>query len=240
MNKQNEENNSIGAAGSAAQKQKKPGMTLQTITEALEHPELSAEQLPELWRQAMEPGDMLDERTKAWNYGIETVYRRCETYPQHTKLAVIVSGMPQSAWRDSGWVIARGNALLRQATPTQLQQALICEQQHPEGWWWASDHILAFAAVEQITEAVIEQLAWRDWLLTYTADTPQTMHYDSEKARQRRARHIVGCVQQRLHGGNDNAWAVFLGIVEHGTVIGPTIELANAVAQQNGPVRNET
>ena len=229
--------------GGDAANQAETVLTLQAITETREHPEFTPEQLPALWQQAAEPGGTPINRLRRdrWMHGIDAMYRRCETYPQHAKLAAILSGMPNSAWHETGWIVTQADDLAHQATPAQLQQALAHEQQHPEEWWLASDHVFACATVEQLTGQVIEQLAWQDWFLTY-ATTPglRTMDYDLEGARSRRTRHVVEHIQQRLLEGNNNAWTVFLGIVGRGTVIGTAIELANAIEQQNRPSRNRT
>ena len=229
--------------------QTETGVVLQALTETMEHPEFTAEQLPELWHQTVgqhdtEPGETpLDRlRRDRWKQGIDAMYRRCATYPQYAQLAVILSAMPNSAWRDTGRIIHQSDELLEQATPTQLRQALIYEQQHPEGWWRASDHILASATVEQITGPVVEQLTWHDWFRIY-ATTPGIRDIDPafEDSKWRRVRHIVTHIQQQLCGGNDNTWAVFLGIVDRGTVIGETAELANTVEQQTAaaPARDK-
>ena len=214
----------------------------QTITETMERPEFTPEQLPELWQQAVEPGGIRAGRVGAWNDGIETMYRRCETYPQHTKIAVILSGTPHGSWHETGWTVAQADDLAHQATPEQIQQALTCEQQHPGGWWRASDHILTWATVAQLTGQVIEQLPWNNRFLDYATTTEQyqAMEPHFEQARSRRRQRIVEHIQQRLLNGNNNAWAVFLGIVGQGTVIGSAIELANAVEHQYRRVQNET
>ena len=213
------------------------------MTETMEHPEFNTEQLPELWQQSM--GHVVTGTStcyELWNDGIEALYRRCETYPQHAQLARTLSGMPDDAWCDTGKIAAQADDLARQATPTEIQQALVHERQHPESWWKASDHILTWATDEQLTGEAIEQLPWNNHLLDYATTAEQLAAMDPafEQVRSRRRQHIVEHIQQQLLGGNSSAWVVFLGIIEPGTRIGDAAELANAVAQQNGPVRTRT
>ena len=207
------------------------GIALQTITETMEHPGFTAEQLPELWQQVLEPDDY--ERVCAWNDGTDVMYRRCETYPQHTKIAAVLSGL-RFGWRDADWVVTQGHNLLRQATPEQIREALTWEQQHPENPWSVSDHVLEWAAGEQITGPVIEQLEWQDWFQPWTT-TPEDGNTDND-----RWLHIREHIQQRLLGGDKDAWVVFHGIVEPGTRIGAVAELANSIEQLTAPGRNET
>ena len=221
MHKPNQQQDPAGDAANQAE----TVLTLQAITETMEHPEFTPEQLPALWQQAIEPGDMLAERVGAWKHGIETMYRRCETYPQYTKIAVILAGIPRGAWHDTGWDVAQAHNLLRRATPEQLQQALEHEQQHPEEQWSVSNHILTWANIEQLTGQVIKQLEWNSGITAW-ATTPEdgTTGHD-------RWRHISEHIQQQLLGGNKNAWTVFHGIVGPGTRIGAAAELANAIEQ---------
>ena len=214
------------------------------IIAAMEHPEFTPEQLPELWKQTKGPDDAHGGQMVAWGAGVETLYRRCETYPQHTKIAVILSGIPPNAWHkhtpwhDTGWAVAQADDLAHQATPEQILQALAHEQQHPDGWWRASDHILMWATVAQLTGPVIEQLPWKNQLLDYATTAEQnqaTETTDFEQVRSRRRQHIVEHIQQRLLGGDNNAWTVFLGIVEPGANVGDTAEIAKAVEQGRRP-----
>ena len=217
------------------------GIALQTIIETMEHPGFTAEQLPELWRRITErpDGGTLNRlRRDRWRHGIDAMYRRCETYPQHAELAVILSEMPHGAWRYAGRVITQGDNLAKQATPEQIQQALVCEQQHPKSWWKPSDHVLTDATDEQLTGPVIEQLPWNYWLHSYA--TKPGLHYQFEDVKGRRTRHIVEHVQQQLLDGDNDAWVVFLGIIEHGTRIGGASELVMAIEQQNRRPRSET
>ena len=194
--------------------------TCQAITETMNQPGFDAEQLPGLWQQAIKHPARL--RVNAWNDGIETMYARCETYPPCAKLAIILSGMPASAWPVTLRVTRQVNDLVRQATAAQILQALDCEQQHPEGWWKASDHVLMWATAEQLTGEVIEQITWHDWFRDFADDEKDTS-----------VRHVSEHIQQRLLGGNNDAWVVFQGIVGQGTTIGETAELACAIAQKN-------
>ena len=137
--------------------------------------------------------------------------------------------MPRIAWKATEWIVAQADSLLTQATPEQLQQALIEAQQHPvNGWWSVHDHILGWAEPEQLTRQVVEQMPWCSWFRTY-----QDRNYDYVDAISRRGEHIVRHVQQQLLEDDNDAWAIFLGIVETGSIIGITAELANAIAQKN-------
>ena len=213
--------------------QAETGETLQAITDAMEHPEFDAEQLPALWQQAMEPDDIVFEQVGAWNAWlgvwndrIEAMYRRCATYPQHTKISVVLSGMPPNTWHDTGWDAAQAHDLLRQATPAQLRQALEYERQHPKAQWSTSAHIMTWADIEQLTGQIIEQLEWNSVIAT-RATTPGDEHRRFD-----RWCHISEHIQQQLLGGDNNAWTVFHGIVEPGTRIGDAVELANTIEQQ--------
>ena len=216
---------------------------LQTMTETMEHPEFNTEQLPELWQQSMGHGVTgTSTYYEFWKDGIEALYRRCETYPQHAQLARTLSGMSDAAWCDTGKIAAQADDLAHQATPTEIQQALVHERQHPESWWKASDHILTWATDEQLTGEVIEQLPWNNHLLDYATTAEQLVATDPafEQVRSRRRQHIVEHIQQQLLGGNKNAWVIFRGIVEPGHNIGETAELAVAIEQQRRPVRQKT
>ena len=229
MNKQEQHN-----AGDPCN-QTKPVMAAQVITETMENPEFGADQLPALWQQVTEPDGTLpsSDRRNRWHDGIETMYRRCETYPQHAKLTAVRSGTetPNRTWYDTGWVSIQARDLLRQATPTQLQQALDYEQQHPGSKWRASEHILKWANMAQLTGQIIEQLEWNDGLAACTA-TPEKPTTDRD-----RWRHIAEQIQQQLLNSNDDVRTVFHGIVEPGNRIGAIAELAIAIEQKHRAVR---
>ena len=233
MHKPNQQQNPDGDAPLVTN-QAKTGLTVQAIWETMKRPECTAEQLPALWQQVMEPGEtrLNCDRLDQWLRGIGAMYRRCETYPQHAKIAVVVSGMPNSAWRSDDWIMAQARNLLKQATPEQLQQALACGQQHPTGWWQPSDHILTWAAIEQLTGQILEQIDWNSGMAAeVTTPGDETTGHD-------RWRHIVEQIQQQLLDGDKNSWTVFHGIVEPGNNIGDSAELAKAIEQLNGSGRN--
>ena len=242
MFKRNKQQKQTGRRGLQYPEQTGAGIALEVITETMNRPEFGAEQLAELWQQVIGPdgeppanSPVSRDRISCWAEGIGVLYRRCETYPEHAKIAVILSGIPYRAWHETGWIVAQARNLLKQATPEQLRQALVHEQQHPGGWWTANGDILAEATVEQLTGPVIEQLGWQDWFRIVYATNPGHQHYALDDAKNRRARHIVEHIQQELLEGDKSAWTVFLGIVELGTGIGPAIELANAIEQEHRP-----
>ena len=210
---------------------------LAMITEHMQRPWFTPEQLPLLWLQITPTGGTaVDEhRRDRWLKGAAVLYRRCETYPQHTKLAVVLTGLPPAAWYNLSWVGQQADDLLMRATPEQLRQALEHEQQQPCGSWMVASQIMTQAAVEQLTGPVIEQLPWNSqvmaWAAALEAGTPDPGY---------RARHIVEHIQQRLLGGDMNAWTVFLGIIDEGAPIGEPAELAVAVARQKRPFLNGT
>ena len=211
---------------------------LQTIAETIENPDTAAEQLPEIWRQATNPNgtwptQLLQER---WNDAVETMFRNAGTYPQHAKLAVALSETPPGAWQATGWIKNQAGELLKQATTDQVLQALEYDQEHPENRRrQVSDHVQIWADIEQLVGPVIAQLQWDDGLAAW-ADTPDDESIGSARDRQR----IVETIQQELLNGDNNAWAVFRGIVEPGHSIGETAALAVAIEQQNRPSRQET
>ena len=218
------------------------GLTPQAITETMQHPEFGAEQLPELWQNAVEPyvtySNWLDERVEAWDAGLAAMFERCETYPQHAKIRAVLAGMPDEAWYYSTGNTNRGDIMLQQASTEQLLEALTYEQQHmntqrhPTPYRAVTEQILLWAAADQLAEPVIDQLAWVDHFLGGETALP-----DGGKNRRRR---IIGHTQQNLLEGNNHAWTVFLGIVEYGAVIGETAELALAIEHQHRPDRNQT
>ena len=204
---------------------------LRTITETMADPGFAPEQLPELWYQITEPDGTppTNERHARWIHGIGAMYRRCETYVQHTQLSAVLSGMPDPAWHGRGMVNPDdAGELLEQATAAQLQQALKQEQEHPERPWKTSDHLTTWANAKQLTGPVIDLFPWQDWFRTYAA-TPDMWIINF---RSNVTRHIVEHVQHRTR--DNNAWEIFLGVAGPGTLIGPTIELANTLADQPG------
>ena len=205
------------------------GLTPQAIWKTMNRPEFDAEQLPALWEQAMHPDEtrLNSERRDQWIHGIGAMYRRCETYPQHAKLAAILSGMAKSAWRSDEWIMNQADNLLKQATPEQLLQTLTREQQQPGGWWQANDHILTWADIDQLTGQILKQVDWTRRMVV-AVDWPEEEITD-------RWLHIVEQIRQQLLDGDSNAWNMFLGIIEPGHSIGETAEIAKAIEQEHRP-----
>ena len=233
MHKQEPERQNLGDDN--AKSQTKTGLPARAIAETMNRPEFDAEQLPALWQQAREPGGMRADQRNAWRDGIETMFRRCSTYPQHTKLTAALFELPPVAWYDNTWIADQAHSLLRQATPKQLVQAIKYEQRHhPDGQIAVSNHIATWAKPEQITERIIKQLDWNAGMAAWST-TP-----DDGITTRDQWWHIRENIKQQLLGGDDDTWTVFLGIVEHGNNIGETAELAIAIGQQHRPVRNET
>ena len=202
------------------------GLTVEAITETMKDPAFTPEQLSGLWQRIeakIRAGSDDVECWIQWDAGIEAMYRRCGTYLQHATLAVALSEMPKDAWHETSRIIHQGKDLVEQATPEQLRQALEHEQQRPGKQRTASSYILSAATVDQLTGPVIEQLPWDDLMLIGGRS-------HSALRDLARSRHIVEHVQQQLLGGN-NAWTVFLGIVEPGMLIGEAAELANIIEQ---------
>ena len=229
MNKQDQGRGSAG-----------DGMSPEKITEIMADPAFTAEQLPGLWQQIADPYTLAGSSAgssadywDSWRAGVEAMYRRCETYPQHTKIGDILCELPSNARHRPGWAAALADELLGRATPDQLLQALEHEQQHPMGWWPVSHLIMMQATAEQLTGPVIEQLRWNTYLVDWAAGTETPTD-----AGLGRCRHILDYVQQRLLAGSEGAWAVFLGIAESGTLIGEAVELANAIEHKNSPHLN--
>ena len=213
-------------------------MKPETVTETMNDPAFTPEQLPELWQQAVErtagepAGEPITGRAlkDRWRNGIEAMYLRCETYLQHTKLALVLSRMPDSAWCETVPVMNHAIGLLKQAAPEQIQQALAHNKEDPGSWWLIYDDILRYATVEQLTGAVIAQLPWNNRMADWaTKQETGTTEHDL------RRRHIVEQIQQQLLGGNKHAWDVFCGIAEHGTPIDENAELALAIEHQHRP-----
>ena len=209
--------------------------TAPASTSKLCTPDFAPEQLPEVWRQLTEPGSRpLDQaRQKLWNYGIEAIYRRCETYPQYTAATSILSSMPADAWHDTARATDHGISLARQATPEHILQALAHEQRHPGGWWRVSEHILSWAGVEQMTGPVIEQLEW-DRHLSNTAVTTKQARLPILWS------HIVEHTKQHLLADDSNAWEIFLSIAKEGATISENAELAHAIEHKQRPARHGT
>ena len=192
----------------------------ETVIETMKHPDFAPEQLPEQWQQltnqGVTPQTLGRELRECWRDGIETLWQRCGTFPQHAKLAAALSGLPDRAWHSTKQATTHAGGLLRQATTGQLVQALKHEQAHPGGWWKASSHILATGAAEQLTRPVIEQLPWGDT--------------QSSAIQHQRRQLVIEHIQQQLLENNKAAWNVFCGIVDAGTIIGEATAVAAAVA----------
>ena len=234
MNKPEPQTND-GAAALPGANQAETGLTPETIRDMMNRAEYDAEQLPALWQQVTELDDGSGTREQAWRLGIAAMYRRCETYPQHTKLTAVLSGVPVWARHYTSKAATQARNLLRQATPIELQQALICGQQHSESWWQhTSNQILEWGAIEQLTGQTLKQAEWNGWLTSWAA-TPR-----NRTGARDRWRHISETIQQELLDGDSNAWNMFLEIVEPGHSIGETAELAKTIEQQNRPVRQTT
>ena len=225
MNKQEQNQNADGAAN-------KNRVTWQTITETMADPGFTPEQLPELWRQALKPGEtaMPEKLRGRWRHGIDVMYQRCETYPQHTKLMSVIDGMPAEASGGANWFAIQAHDLLRQATPLQLQEALEHERQiHPTGRRVVSSHILTWAVIEQLTGPVIEQLSWNSGVASWVSKPGTGPTFRD------RWQHIGEYIQNHLLDGNKDAWAVFYGIIDTGSNIGDAAELAKTIEQQTQP-----
>ena len=226
----NKPEQNLGSAGD--------GMSPEKITEIMADPAFTAEQLPGLWQQiAGDDGAVATlDSMHHWCNGIETVFRRCDTYPQHAELAMTLSQMESAAWRFADWATDHCRDLFREAASEQLRQALTFEQQCPEGGWPVATDILAWATPEQLTGPVIAQFRWRSEFLGYTAaPVSWSLEDDFEHARTCRVSRIVEHVRQRLLDGDESAWTVFLGIAEGGVSIGEAAALANAIERQDSP-----
>ena len=199
------------------------------VTEVMHDPGFDAEQLPELWQQITGPHGIVGIGHLArWRLGVEAMYRRCGTFPQYAKIAAVLAGLPPLAWHNPKTEPRLGDMLGR-ATPEQLLQALIFENQWPRGSWRASELILTEAAVEQLTGPVVEQLPWHRWILVWGSYPP----VDSGDIAL--LSHISEHIQKHLLGGDKHTWEMFLEIVEEGTPIGETAELVVAINQQHRP-----
>ena len=243
MNKPEQDVGADTDVSSTGDNQAKPCLALQKITETMENPGFDPEQLPELWKQLIGPYTPQNHQLyEQWWSGINAMFKRCETYPQYSNLAVILSEMPDSAWHYPDWAVNQAQDLFHQATPEQIRQALKYEQQHPGSWWSVDDDVLEWATVEQLTGHVIEQLTWHDWLHDYATDPEQhqaqTTNTGLSPMSPSRRRHIVEHVHHQLLGGDDNAWHAFLGLADDGTLIGDTAELVLTI-EQSRPARNK-
>ena len=212
------------------------GTRLHTITETMRNPEFAPEQLPALWEQITEPNGtpLTHLRDDRWRGEIEAMFQRCDTYPQHTKLSGILYGMPDGAWHRTAKISDQARELLLQATPEQLVQALNQERRHTNGSSRMIDNqIMSWAKLEQLTGSVIEQLKW-DHGMAAKAGTP-----DVTRALPDRWEHVVEHIQQTMLNGDNNAWGVFLGIIDQDTTIGSAAEIAVAIEQPNRPNRQK-
>ena len=209
----------------------KPSLTLQEITETMENPGFDPEQLLELWKQLTGPdGKLLNsDRQNRWHNGIGAMYKRCTTYPQHTKLAGILNRLPPDAWYITGGIMTQAQRLLRRATPAQLLQALNYEQRHHPRRLAVSNQIITCADLIQLTKQIVGQLEWDSRIVAW-ATWPN--HDTSDHDRWRR---VSETIQQELLEGDTNAWHVFLGIAESGNTIGDIAELAKTIEHQNRP-----
>ena len=98
------------------------------------------------------------------------------------------------------------------------------------------------ADMEQLSGPVLAEYAWSDQFQEHAnaarngSDRGTNLPYcnDDETAYIRdRTRHAVEVVQQQLLADNNNAWTMFLGIVDNGTLIGDAAQTALAIEQQN-------
>ena len=225
MNKPNQ----AGTAGN--------GMSPETIFETMAHPGFVAEYLPELSRQIIgSNGDTpSDKQRAAWLAGIESMFERCETYPQHAKIRALLGN-----WHGTAAVVEHGNNLLEQATPEQLVQALKHEQAQPLRGEPITRHILKHGSDKQLTGSVIEQFTWDDRLKNWATNPKLAAPRASESAQRRRLRRVVEHIQQQLLGDDQNAWNMFLDIVDYGNRIGEAAKLALAIEHQHRPNRHQT
>ena len=210
-------------------------MAPQTITDTMENPAFEAEHLPELRQQATGPdrAALTSERRDLRRHGNETMYKRCETYPQHAKLMVVLAGMLPGAWYDAGLLATQAHDLLKQATPEQIREALRHEQQHhPTRQGPVNNHVLTWAGIDQLTGPVIEQLSRNSGMATRAtrpSDGTDAVHP---------VQRINEQIQNQLLDGDNDTGVVFLGIVEPGTRIGAAVELAKTIEPQNRTVRH--
>ena len=116
-----------------ARNQTEPGLdthtTAETIVETMQNPDCEAEQLPELWELWQKHAKTCRDKQRNgphdhWSNTIETMFQRCETYPEHAKLVAVLQGMPYNAWYYRHSHAHQSDKLLKQATPEQLREAL--------------------------------------------------------------------------------------------------------------------
>ena len=224
MNKQDE------AGNGSDDGQTKTAMTAQAITDIMKHPEFGPGQLPGLWQLIKGPDGTPQHLRDRWDDGIAKMLRRCDTFAQLAETATILSGLTVYAWDTSASVRTRTKTLLEQATHEQLLQALAFQQQHPKNWWRASDQIMRWSTVEQLTGPVIEQLPWDAMCHDYATNPGHRAGYESaiESKMKQQTYRVVKHVEQQLGEGN---WTVFAGIVEPGIIIGHAIALATTIEQ---------
>ena len=230
MNKQNQPHAGHGAGNNS---QTETGPWLEKITDTMKDTAATPEQLPALWQQIAAPDGQLQhrDRLQSWENGIEAMFRRCTTYPQHRKLDTAIYALPRDAWQFPYWSETHANNLVKQATPEQLVQALADAWEGPGVTQYVSADIELHASTKKLTEAVIAQLPWRAGMRYWAK--PSEGHKPS-----RRERQIIKRIQQQLLGGDTNAWEMFVEIVEHGTRIGAAAELAVAIEHQHRPALN--
>ena len=214
-------------------------MSPRKITATMKRRGYDPEQLPELWQQLTDDDGVVESGHRSrWCDGVEAMYRRCETYLQYLKITDAINGIPGCAKPPApgqAEIGRRGGDLLRQSAPEQLRQALAwAQQQSVFTRHIANSDILKCATVEQLTGPVIEQLQWNG--VYADCGTPP----GNEAPEHWRDRHIVAHIQQQLLGGDENAWNVFLGIVDGDTAIGDAAELARVIEQQDRPARTST
>ena len=204
------------------------GIRPETVTETMTKPEFVAEQLPELWQQT---GPFVvpeaDEWADAWDAGVDAMFRRCETYPEHAKIRVVLYGMEDDAWYYRTDIADHGDDMLQEADTEQLLQALAHEQQHTPHGGPITDQILMRGTVEHLTGPVIEQLRWVNHFFGGEVEL-----WDDEEVLRR---HIIEHVQQHLLGGNKHAWTVFFGIISEDMLIGGAAKIAHAIETQHQP-----
>ena len=230
-------------AQSAAENEKAERRELEAITDTMQHPAFDGDLLATLWPQIAGPdgrplNDSSLNRRERWRDGITGMYQRCETYPQYTKIAVRLSGLPKTAWVTNYWIVALAERLLKQATPEQLVEALVHEQQHRGGFWSVCDHILTYATAGQLTGAVVEQLTGPaiEMLVDGAAQFAEINDVawdDDDTGWTRRIWHVENHIRQHLLDGNSSAWDMFCGIAGPDTTIGDVVQLVNTVEQDD-------
>ena len=241
----NKQTNKTGPA-QRRRKEKAEWRELNTITNTMQKPAFDGDQLAALWPQiAFADGQARSfNRLDIWRCELDTMYRRCETYPQYTKITVRLSELPNRAWITNNWIADRADELLQQATPEQLVEALMHEQQHREGWWTVSGDILTHAAPEQLTGTVIEQLTGPAIEMLGKnagrfAEVNGTAWEADDAGWARQVGHVENHIRQHLLDGDDNAWDMFLGVADADTTIGDVVQIINAVEQDDSQNRHK-